>query len=132
MRPSGLPNLDAIAEERIQEAMRRGAFEDLPGAGKPLDLDGDPLVPAEVRAAYRILKNAGLVPVEVLERRQMAELEAGLRTLTEKSERSRALARLALLRMRLGAHRGARLGRNAYYERRIGEKLAGGCAASAG
>jgi hypothetical protein len=126
MPPSGLPNLDAIAEERIQEAMRRGVFDNLPGAGKPLDLDEDPLVPPEVRAANRILKNAGLVPVEVLERREMAELEADLRRITDKSERSRALARLALLRMRLGAHRGARLGRNAYYERKIAEKLASG------
>jgi hypothetical protein len=125
MPPSGLPNLDAIAEERIQDAMRRGAFDNLPGAGKPLDLDWDPLVPPEVRAAYRILKNAGLVPVEVLERREMAELEAGIRTLTDKSERSRALARLALLRMRLGARRSVRLSRNAYYERKIAEKLAG-------
>lgn len=125
MRPFGLPNLDALAEERIQDAMRRGGFDNLPGAGKPLELDQDPLVPAEVRAANRILKNAGLVPVEVLERREMAELEASLRTVTERSERSRALARLALLRMRLGAHRGARLSRNAYYERRIVEKLAG-------
>jgi hypothetical protein len=126
MRPSGLPNLDAIAEERIQDAMRRGAFDNLPGAGKPLELDWDPLVPPEVRAAYRILKNAGLVPVEALERREVADLEASLRTLTDKSERSRVLARLALLRMRLGAHRGARLSRNAYYERKIAEKLASG------
>lgn len=126
MRLPALPNLDAIAEERIQDAMRRGVFDNLPGAGKPLDLDEDPLVPPEVRAANRILKNAGLVPVEVLERRELAELESGLRAITDRSERSRALARLAVLRMRLGAHRGRRLCRNAFYERKIVEKLAGG------
>ena len=39
-----------------------GAFDDLPGAGKPLDLDDDRLVPEDVRIAYRILRNAGFVP----------------------------------------------------------------------
>ena len=28
-----------IAERRIKEAMSRGEFENLPGAGKPLDLE---------------------------------------------------------------------------------------------
>jgi len=123
--PPPLLHLDAVAEERIQEAVRRGDFDALPGAGKPLDLDGDPLVPAEVRAAHRILKNAGLVPVEVLERREIAELEAGVATMRDAGERSRALARLALLRLRLGPRRAGRLSRHAYYERRIIDKLAG-------
>lgn len=123
--PPPLLHLDAVAEERIQEAIRRGDFDALPGAGKPLALDEDPLVPAEVRAAHRILKNAGLVPVEVLERREIAELEAGLASLPDAGERSRALARLALLRMRLGPRRAGRLSRHAYYERRIIDKLAG-------
>jgi Domain of unknown function (DUF1992) len=30
--------LTAIAERRIQEAIERGEFDDLPGKGKPLDL----------------------------------------------------------------------------------------------
>lgn len=124
MTPS-LLHLDAVAEQRIQEAIRRGDFEALSGAGKPLVLDDDPLVPAEVRAANRILKNAGLVPVEVLERREIAELEAGLSSLRDAGERSRALARLALLRLRLGPRRTGCLSRHAYYERRIIDKLAG-------
>ena len=119
-------NLDAIAEERIQEAIRRGDFANLPGAGKPLVFDDDLLVPAEVRAANRILKNAGLVPVEVLERREIADLEAQLPSLRSDGERSRVLARLALLRLRLGPRRASSLTRNAYYERRIAEKLSGG------
>ena len=123
--PPPLLHLDAVAEERIQEAIRRGDFDALPGAGKPLDLDDDPLVPAEVRAANRILKNAGLVPVEVLERREIAELEAGLSSLRDTGERSRALSRLALLRLRLGPRRAGCLSRHAYYERRIIDKLAG-------
>jgi hypothetical protein len=47
------------------EAVSRGEFDDLPGAGRPLDLNDDPLVPQELRVAYRILKNAGYLPPEV-------------------------------------------------------------------
>jgi DnaJ homologue, subfamily C, member 28, conserved domain len=119
-------HLDSVAEEQIQEAIRRGELDGLPGAGKPLVLDEDPLVPAELRVANRILRNAGLVPVEVLERREIADLEASLASLRDDKERSRVLARLALLRLHLGPRRAVCLSRNAFYERRIMEKLAGG------
>ena len=31
---------ERIAENRIREAMQQGEFDNLPGAGKPIDLDG--------------------------------------------------------------------------------------------
>jgi len=52
----------AVAEERILDAIYRGDFDNLRGAGKPLELDDDLLVPPELRVANRVLKNAGLVP----------------------------------------------------------------------
>jgi hypothetical protein len=118
-------NTDAVAEERIQEAMRSGAFDNLPGAGRPLDLDEDPLVPAELRVANRILKNAGCVPPELEERREMAALEASLPALDDEA-RKRAIAKLAVMRTRLGPRRGRSLGRDRHYERKIIEKLAAG------
>lgn len=54
-----------LIERRIDEARRRGAFDDLPGSGRPLEFDDDRLVPEELRVAWRILKNAGFVPPEV-------------------------------------------------------------------
>ena len=57
--------LDYLAEEKIRDAIEAGAFDNLPGAGKPLALDDDRLVPEDLRVAYRILKNAGLVPREI-------------------------------------------------------------------
>lgn len=125
IRYTPLFNADAVAEERIQEALRRGDFDHLPGAGKPLELDDDRLVPAEVRIAFRILKNGGYVPPEVLQRREIAELEAKLPALKQE-ERSRALQKLQLLRTRLGAQRGRALHGNVYYERKLIEKLGGG------
>jgi Domain of unknown function (DUF1992) len=56
---------DLIAERRIAEAIARGELEGLPGEGRPLELDDDALVPEELRAAHRILKNAGIAPPEV-------------------------------------------------------------------
>ena len=52
--------LQFLAERKIEEAIARGEFDNLPGAGRPLDLDDeDPLWPEEVRMARRILRNAG-------------------------------------------------------------------------
>jgi len=105
--------------------MRRGEFDNLPGAGKPLRLDDDPLVPAEVRVANRILKNAGLVPVELEQRREIALLEAGIPSIRDDSERARAIEKLALLKLRLGARRSLALARNEFYRQKVMAKLAG-------
>ena len=72
--------LDLMAERKIAEAISRGELDDLPGQGRPLDLDDDALVPEDLRLAYRILKNAGFVPPEVQTLNEIAALErlAGL------------------------------------------------------
>jgi len=57
--------LDALVERRIQAAIARGEFDNLPGAGRPLVLDDDRLVPEELRVACRLLRNAGYVPPEL-------------------------------------------------------------------
>ena len=51
---------ELLAEQKISEAVSRGELDDLPGSGKPLDLDDDALVPEEMRLVCRILKNAGV------------------------------------------------------------------------
>jgi len=92
-----------IAEQKILEALARGEFDDLPGAGRPLALDDDALVPEDLRLAYRILKNAGLVPPEVEARRELAELERLLfeDALPDETARARAAKKLVLLRTRI-------------------------------
>jgi hypothetical protein len=67
--------LDFLAEKKLLEAVSRGEFDDLPGAGRPLDLDDDALVPEDLRLAYRMLKNAGFVPPEVAALNEIAALE---------------------------------------------------------
>jgi hypothetical protein len=66
---------DLIAEQKIVEAIARGELDNLPGAGRPLDLDDDALIPEELRLAYRILKNAGYLPPELETLNEIAQLE---------------------------------------------------------
>ncbi len=97
---------DAIVERKIAEAQLAGAFDDLPGAGKPLDLEEDRLVPEDVRTAYRILRNAGYLPAELLDRKEAAGLRRLVATIAAGDpERRRLLAKLALLEARMEADR---------------------------
>lgn len=57
--------IDDWAERHIQEALSKGELNNLQGEGKPLLLDDDSQVPPELRASYRILKNAGYLPPEL-------------------------------------------------------------------
>jgi len=69
---------DELAESRIREAMERGDFDELPGAGRPLSLEEDGFVPEEMRMAYKILKNAGYIPPEIELRRDINATRSAL------------------------------------------------------
>lgn len=66
--------LDQLAEQRIDEALKAGAFDNLPGAGQPLPEEDWTGVPEEERAAYRLLKNAGYLPPELEMHREALSL----------------------------------------------------------
>jgi hypothetical protein len=89
--------LEFIAERRIAEAIAKGELDDLPGAGRPLELDDDALVPEELRLAYRILKNAGFIPPEVETLNEIAALERIA------MGNATAMKKLALLKARIEA-----------------------------
>lgn len=76
-----------IAERKIREAMEKGEFNDLSGKGKPLTMEDDTGIPAELRMAYKVLKNAGFVPPEVELRREIVSLREMLTTLEDDNER---------------------------------------------
>jgi len=75
--------LDDWAERHILEGQRRGDFANLPGEGKSIVLDDDSHVPAELRAGYRLLKNSGYLPPELLLRREAIELSSLLQGLRQ-------------------------------------------------
>ena len=116
-------SLDLIAEAKIAAAARAGAFDNLPGAGRPLALDDDRMIPEEARMAYRILRNAGFVPAELENRREAASLRRLIAAATDDAERSRAAARLALLEVMLESARGRRLPRAGNYREQLLARL---------
>lgn len=93
--------IEQLIEQRIREAEQRGDFQNLPGAGAPLNLDDDTLIPQDVRAAYRILKNAGFVPQEIHDLRELRSLEALLANGEGDEAQVTARKRVEQLRIRL-------------------------------
>jgi hypothetical protein len=60
-----------IADRKIQEAMEEGAFDQLDGAGEPLDLRENPFEDPAQRMAHRILRNNGFAPAWIEEGREI-------------------------------------------------------------
>jgi hypothetical protein len=79
-------------EELIKQAIARGEFDDLPGKGKPLDLDAHFQTPEHLRMGYSMLKGAEFVPEEVELLREMADLREQLKSCPE-GERRKELAK---------------------------------------
>src|SRR2546430_13362113 len=69
-----------FAERRIEDAMKEGKFDNLKGAGQPLDLEPMP-ADEDVRMtwwAIRILKNNDFTPHEIRWRKTIDALKAEL------------------------------------------------------
>jgi hypothetical protein len=101
-----VPLIDDIAERHILAALERGELDNLPGAGKPLALDDNRMVPEELRAGYRLLKNAGYLPAEVESLREIRDLQAILSQAVDAQDRDLRVRRLRLLEARLAEERG--------------------------
>lgn len=89
-----------IAERKIREAMEEGVFDQIEGAGKPLDLSENPFEDPSERLANRLLKNNGFTPAWIEEAK---ELEAEARRLRAQGEGSKqdVLDRIAALNRRI-------------------------------
>jgi hypothetical protein len=93
--------IDKLAEEKIAEAMNRGELDNLPGTGKPLQLDDDTLVPEELRAGFRLLKNAGYLPPDLQLRKEIGSVEALIVQARSREERDVLNRRLRYLLLKL-------------------------------
>ncbi len=72
-----LDDYGSHVDRLIREAQERGEFENLPGAGKPLDLGRDNPFEADWASAFRLAKNAGTPPIWIqLEHEIRADTEA--------------------------------------------------------
>jgi Domain of unknown function (DUF1992) len=87
VRPIRTMSIESSIEARIKQAIERGEFDDLPGKGKPLDLDAYFAVPEDLRMAYAMLKSSNFVPEEVEVLREIAELKEKIGTCSDEAER---------------------------------------------
>ena len=94
MADNPLSALAAIAESRIREGMDAGLFDHLPGQGRPLELEDDSHVPEELRMAYKLLRNAGYVPQEIAERKEISNLADMLERCSDEQEKVRQIRKL--------------------------------------
>lgn len=92
--------IEIMAEEKIKAGLKSGAFDNLPGKGKPLVLEDLSAVPKELRAGYKMLKNAGMLPEELQLRKDIVTLNDLLRCCEDDKERERLSKQLRLKRLK--------------------------------
>jgi hypothetical protein len=88
--------LAELAERAIREAQERGEFDDLNGQGLPLPESGDPFMPETLRMVYKVLKNAGYIPKEVEDQREIRSLIECLEQETDESRKMRQIQKVQL------------------------------------
>lgn len=118
----GFNAINLIAEERIIAAQKSGAFNNLPGEGKPLVMEDDSLIAPDLRMAYKILKNSGFVPQEIADKKEISSLTELLAGCPEEKTRISAIKRLKFLLSRLprGGERHMLLEQNdEYYQKAL-------------
>jgi len=91
---------DRVADRKIREAMANGEFDGLSRRGA-VDLDDYFKVPPELRAAYALLKNAGIVPEEVELLREVDRLQTAHGAATDATERARLAQQLTDAKLKL-------------------------------
>jgi hypothetical protein len=114
-----------IAERRIIEAIREGAFDGLPGKGQPLKLEDDYHIPEDLRIAHKILKNANFVPPEVALRKEIANAEDLLAGMEDTRAKYRQIKKLNFLVMKLNMLRqtSTSLEKAQRYEKKLVERF---------
>lgn len=114
-----------IAEQRIREAMENGEFDGLEGAGRPLKMEDDSLIPEDLRMSYKILKNAGCIPPELEIRNEVMNLRELMNTIDDDTGRISLIRELNYKLMKLNELRKRPFDLEAFpeYEEKIYKKI---------
>jgi len=117
--------IERLAEQRIQEAQRKGEFENLAGKGKPLELADYSSLPEDLRMAYHLLKNANVLPPDAELLKDIHILEDLLKHVEDEGERKSLAKSLQwkLIRLDLLKRRSMNLGSVRTYGRKLIEKF---------
>ncbi|WP_417274233.1 DUF1992 domain-containing protein [Celeribacter halophilus] len=86
------PLIDLI-NQKIAEAEREGAFENLSGAGKPLPKEDDP----DNALLNRLVKESGGVPEFVTLSRELAKLREELRDTGDRTRRTEIMKEMSMM-----------------------------------
>jgi len=100
-----IPGFEKLVEDRIKKAQKRGDFENLHGAGQPLNLCDDRHIPEDLRLAYKILKNADCLPPEIELKKEILRTEDLLADIQDTAQRYRTLKKLNFLILKLNSSR---------------------------
>jgi hypothetical protein len=116
---------DKIADQKIREAMEQGEFENLPGQGKPLNLEDDSHLPQDLRLAYKILKNADCLPPELELRKEIHTTETLLAGIQDTQEKYKQIKKLNYLMMKLSMTRNGSMmiEENEHYYQKVLNKI---------
>jgi hypothetical protein len=82
-------SLGKFIEEQIRNAVEAGEFDNLEGAGKPINLDAYFNTPEDLRMGYSVLKSSKFVPEEVERLREIGELREKVKSCPEGEEKKR-------------------------------------------
>lgn len=117
----------AIAEKKIFEAIERGEFDSLSGAGKPFKFEDEAFIPEDLKMAYKVLKNSGFVPPELELRTEIVSMKDLINTLDDDKERLKKIRELNFKLMKLNMLRNKPLNLEDFplYEEKILLKVTG-------
>ena len=109
--------IDEVAEKAIQDAQRRGEFDNLPGMGRRLVFEDDSMVPEDLRMAYKVLRNSGHLPREMQEEKDIERALDLLAQCKDEQTKLRQLEKLNFMvrKINMGRNRPINLERNEYY-----------------
>ncbi len=99
------PGFERVVEERIRKAQKKGEFDNLSHAGKPLVFEEDRYVSEDLRLAFKILKNADCIPPELELKKEIRRTEDLLAGMGETVEKYRTMKKLNFLIMKLNSIR---------------------------
>lgn len=81
--------MNKFIEEQLRNAIEAGEFDNLEGAGKPLNLDAYFNTPEDFRVGYSVLKSSKFVPEEVERLKEIGELKEKLQNCKNGEEKQK-------------------------------------------
>ncbi len=80
-------SIEKFIEDQISKAMAGGGFDNLPGRGQPLDLNGYFQTPEHLRVCFSMLRGGDFTPPEVELLKEIEVLKGQLETTSDPAHR---------------------------------------------